>query len=138
MFNAVRPSCSICIPASALKYEDMATKKSSKEDLFKDVFQYSPITDKKVEPEITQAPKIGIGRILFHRLTKEQIKAINKSGELPKNAKFVEFAGKIDITWNALDATEGTHKLPAGYEVKNDIFGFTHVVREGTKSLFIK
>lgn len=98
-----------------------------------DVFQSSSKSE-----QTTQAPEIKTGRILIGRLTKEQIEAINESGELPQNAKFQEYNGQLRITWNALDVTTGTHKLPAGYEVKNDIFGFTHVVREGTKNIFIK
>lgn len=86
-----------------------------------------------------EAPEIGMGRIFLGRLTKEQIEAINESGKLPKNAKFKKNVnGSISITWNLKDITSGTHKLPAGYEVKNDIFGFTHVVLEGTKNIFIK
>lgn len=85
-----------------------------------------------------EAPEIKTSRILIGRLKKEDIDAINESGKLPKNAKFKEMNGKITIAWNAFDITTGTHTLPAGYEVKNDIFGFTHVVREGTKNLFIK
>lgn len=87
---------------------------------------------------IGATPRIGFMRLLFNRLTKEQIDGINQSGKLPKNAKFVENMGKINIAWNLADITTGTHELPKGYEVKNDIFGFTHVVREGTKNIFIK
>lgn len=87
----------------------------------------------------TEPPKIGIFRVLFHRLTKEQIEAVNKGGELPKNAKFVEdpVTGPR-MTWNLCDFTAGTHKLPAGYELKRDILGFTHLVREGTKAWYLK
>ena len=87
----------------------------------------------------TEPPKIGIFRILFQRLTKEQIDAVNKGGELPKNAKFVEdpVTGPR-MTWNLCDFTPGTHKLPVGYELKRDILGFTHLVREGTKAWYLK
>lgn len=91
---------------------------------------------KNKETETTS--KIGFANLLFNRLTKEQIEEINKTGKLPKNAKFVDYMGKVYITWNLADITTGTHELPKGYEIKNDILGFTHVVREGTKNLFIK
>lgn len=86
-----------------------------------------------------QPPKIGFFRVLFNRLTKEQIDAVNNGAELPKNAKFVEdpIAGP-KLTWNLCDFTAGTHKLPTGYELKRDILGFTHVVRQGTKAWYLK
>jgi len=89
--------------------------------------------------EKKQAPQIGMMRILFQRLKKDQIEAVNESKELPHNAKIRNDAlGRPYLSWNLLDVTEGTHKLPAGYELKNDILGFTHIVREGTKSIFMK
>ena len=100
------------------------------------VFQDEVPNIKKVIQD-TKTPKIGTLRVLTHRFTKEQINAVNESRELPKNAKFTG-NNKISIKWNLLDVTKGTHKLPAGYELKNDILGYTHVVREGTKSLFIR
>lgn len=109
------------------------------EEIYGDILQILASKPQENNQPIKQAPQIGTGRLLLGRLTKEQVDAINESGELPKNAKFKEnMNGNIIITWNALDVTTGTHKLPVGYEVKNDIFGFTHVVREGTKNIFIK
>ena len=35
-----------------------------------------------------EPPKIGFFRLAFRRLTKEQVKQINETGMLPKNAKF--------------------------------------------------
>ncbi|MCD7780818.1 MAG: hypothetical protein LUH05_09135 [Candidatus Gastranaerophilales bacterium] len=111
---------------------------------FKKIFDDMPISDIKFYPmppkdtiECT-APKISIPRVFFHRFTKDQIEAVNKSGKLPQNAKFTDNGGNVSFTWNLADITTGTHILPKGYEVKNDILGFTHVVREGTKNLFIK
>ena len=101
----------------------------------KDVFEFSK-ENKPAEPVV---PEIGMARILFNRLTPEQIETINKNREMPKNAKFVEdpiYGPKM--TWNLCDFTAGTHTLPAGYELKNDILGFTHVVREGTQAWFLK
>lgn len=92
----------------------------------------------KQDQVLCAPPKISFGRLQLNRLTKEQVEAVNISKTLPKNAKFTEFGGKVKIKWNMADFTEGTHELPQGYEVKNDIFGFTHVVREGTKSWILK
>lgn len=92
------------------------------------------------EKIIITPPKINMARVLFHRLTKDQIDAVNSSGELPKNAKFVdnEISGEPCMTWNLLDWSKGTHTLPAGYEMKNDILGFTHVVRKDTQAWWLK
>lgn len=84
-------------------------------------------------------PKISMVRVLFKRLNQEQIYGVNTSRNLPKNAKFKnDTCGNPRLTWNLFDFTSGTHKLPEGYELKNDILGFTHVVREGTKSWYLK
>jgi hypothetical protein len=94
----------------------------------------------------TQEPqKINFFRIIFHRLTNEQIEKINNAGTLPEGAKFVEQVnesgyktGVPRLTWNAFNIVPGTQKIPAGYELKNDILGFTHITREGTKSIFYR
>ena len=100
-----------------------------------DIFEFSKPEKVQIYP-----PKINMARILFHRLTKDQIEAVNTSGQLPKNAKFVdgEVSGEPKMTWNLLDWSKGTHTLPAGYEMKNDILGFTHVVRTDTKAWWLK
>lgn len=89
--------------------------------------------------------KIGKLRILFNRLTDEQIANVNRTGELPKGAKFVDckdshgrYTGAQKISLNFFNITNGTQKLPAGYELRKDILGFTHIVREGTQGLFLK
>ena len=100
-----------------------------------DTFEFSKQEKVQVYP-----PKINMARILFHRLTKDQIEAVNTSGQLPKNAKFVdgEVSGEPKLTWNLLDWSKGTHTLPTGYEMKNDILGFTHVVRKDTQAWWLK
>ena len=66
-------------------------------------------------------PKISMVRVLFKRLNQEQIYGVNKTRNLPKNAKFKDNTlGNPCLTWNIFDFTSGTHKLPAGYELKND------------------
>ena len=95
------------------------------------------------ESSVKKPPKIGFCRLLFSRLTKDQIAQVNETKELPNNAKIVErnrsgYHQGPRLTWNIFNVTPGTNKLPAGYELKNDILGFTHVVREGTKSIIYK
>jgi len=103
---------------------------------------YTPSKKPELKPRdmvLGVTPKISMARILFHRLTPEQINGVNTSGNLPKNAKFKDDAlGNPKLSWNIADFTAGTHKLPKGYELKNDILGFTHVVREGTKCWYLK
>lgn len=93
-------------------------------------------------PEATEkkAPEISGVRVLFNRLTDEQIAQVNESGKLPKNAKVVDLPsiGQPRLTWNLWDITPGTHKIPAGYELKKDILGFTQLVREGTQAWYLK
>lgn len=85
-----------------------------------------------------QAPNISRWRLFFNRLTNDQIDAVNKSGRLPKKAKFTPFIGGYSIANNWWNITAGTTKLPAGFEVRKSIFGFTRVVPIDTKGLFLK
>ena len=102
-----------------------------------DIDKFQP--SQKQEKQNTQAPEIGFARILFNRLTPEQIEEINENRTLPKNAKIVDDAVYGPrLTWNVADITAGTHTLPAGYELKSDILGFTHIVREGTQAWYLK
>ena len=94
---------------------------------------------KPIDKVLGVTPKISMIRVLFKRLNQEQIYGVNTSRNLPKNAKSKNnTCGNPRLTWNLFDFTSGTHKLPEGYELKNDILGFTHVVREGTKSWYLK
>ena len=108
-------------------------------------FQTAEMEADSFESSAVKAPKIGFFRILFSRLTKDQIDAVNETKQLPSNAKIIERSfGNTGVkqaprlTWNLLNVTPGTQQLPAGYELKNDILGFTHLVREGTKSIFYR
>jgi len=107
----------------------------SKDEAPKLTYENDSFESTKAKPQ-----KIGFLRILFHRLSKEQVAEINKTKQLPNGAKIAENSenSKPYLTWNLLGVTPGTQTLPAGYEFKNDIFGFTHLVREGTKGLFIR
>jgi len=87
----------------------------------------------------TEPPKIGIIRLVFGRLSNEQIKQVNESGMLPKNAKFVMTGqGTFVIRPNFLNVVPGTRKLPEGFEVKKDVLGFTTVLPKGMKSILLK
>lgn len=88
--------------------------------------------------EEKQTLKINPLRILCHRLTKEQIEEINSTGQLPQNAKIVDELGTPKLKFNLLDFNLGTHTLAKGYELKRDILGFTHVVRENSKAWWLK
>ncbi len=79
--------------------------------------------------------KIGFFRIIFRRLTDAQINEVNRTGQLPPNAKFDRFGG---IHNNFFSITRGTRTMPAGYELKKGIFGFTHLVLKDTKGWLIK
>lgn len=89
--------------------------------------------------------KINFLRLVFSRLTDEQVKIINETGVLPEGSKFIEATdgngyktGCPVLTWNIFGITSGTQEVPEGYELKNDILGFTHTVRKGTKGLIYK
>lgn len=113
---------------------------SFKQDIFHgfDNLNVDKFQHKEQKRDIFELPKISFLRLQFNRLTAEQVEAVNNTKILPKNAKFTELGGKISIKWNIANITKGTHKLPQGYEVKNDRFGFTHVVREGTQGWLFK
>lgn len=83
--------------------------------------------------------KIGGLRVLFSRLTNEQINAVNESRKLPDNAKFVkDGTGGYAISNNFFGIRAGTKTLPDDYELKKNFLGFTIVVPKDTKGLFIK
>lgn len=89
--------------------------------------------------EIEKPPKINCVRIIFNRLTDEQIEQINKSGKLPDNAKFVtNESGGYSISPNIFGLTTGTQILPEGFEVKKNKLGVTVVLPKGTSGLLIK
>lgn len=84
-------------------------------------------------------PKISTTQLMFGRLTDEQIKAINESGQLPENAKFVmNGMGGYAITNNFFNLRAGTRQLPEGFEVKKDVMGFVTVLPKGMDGALIK
>ena len=99
------------------------------------------VVEDKVELTQTQKqelPKIGFMRALFKRYTKEQINQINETKEMPKNVKVVDDLASPRLAMNFMDITLGTHTLPAGYELRQDILGFTRLVREDSKALYLR
>lgn len=84
-------------------------------------------------------PKISKTRLFFSRLTDEQIAEVNNAGKLPEGAKFCRNAvGGYDVCNNFFNLRAGTQTIPAGYELKKDILGFTIVVPKDTKGAFIR
>lgn len=79
-------------------------------------------------------PKIGFFRLAFGRLTEEQLTAVNRSGKLPKNAKFIGHS----VANNILNIIPGTSTLPAGYELRKGWFGFTRMVLKDTEGFGIR
>jgi len=103
-------------------------------------FETKAYRDDEVEfTNQTQAPNIGFFRITFNYLSDEQIKQVNESGKLPKNAKFIpDGMGGYRIHNNFFGIRHGTQQLPAGFELKRSLLGFTVVVPKGTDGLFIR
>ena len=84
-------------------------------------------------------PKISKTRLFFSRLTDEQISAVNKAGKLPEGAKFcMNGFGGYEICNNFFNFRAGTQTIPAGFELKKDILGFTIVVPKDMKGAFIE
>ena len=107
---------------------DMEAQKTAEQPIVQDV------------PKMKEDKKAIISRfqLILNRLSDEQIKLINETGELPQNAKFVHKIGGYKIVNNWFNFRTGTSVLPFGYEVRKNIFGFTIVVPVGSKGFFIK
>ena len=93
------------------------------------------LSSKEMDP-----PEISALRIMFGRLTDDQVAQINKSGKLPKNAKFIQsnMTGFYGIFNNFFNISPGTQQLPEGYEIKKNLLGFAIVVPKGTEGAFIR
>lgn len=88
----------------------------------------------KVEP-----PEISTNKLIFKRLTDEQIEQVNKAGKLPENAKFIrDGRGGYYVAANLMNLAVGTRKIPEGFELRKDAFGFTCVLPKDSEGLFIK
>lgn len=88
--------------------------------------------------ENKKTPNISRWRFFFNRLSQKQIDQVNESRMLPKKGKFVKNIFKYKVANNWCNVTEGTPVLPAGYELRRSLWGFTKVRPIGTKGLFIR
>lgn len=128
--NSIKPFSSV---SSVNFKQQLLPKEATQNSLPNDKIDLSEKT-KQLEP-----PQISRTRLFFGRLTDEQIKQINEAKKLPENAKFVMngFGGYV-ITNNFFNFRAGTRDLPAGFEVKKDIFGFTVVLPKGMEGISVK
>lgn len=97
-----------------------------------------PETDNFISSQDDNLPKIGFFRIIFSRLTNEQIASINETKMLPKNAKFMGNGGYYGIHNNFFNIFRGTRRLPEGYEVRKDFLGFTKIVLKDSEGLLLR
>lgn len=104
---------------------------------------------------------IGWLDVAFSRLSDEDIQKINETRQTPKNTvitKVDEYEKEYytdsdgnrksrevptgrwhyELVNNKSGLVTGTTKLPEGYIIKKDIFGFATIVEQGTKSIFLK
>ena len=84
--------------------------------------------------------KVNPLRIWFHRLTQDQIDAINETRALPKNMKVrPNPVGTGFHTYhNIFNLYNGTKTLPDGYELRKNILGFTRLVPNDTEGFWLK
>ncbi len=99
---------------------------------------FEPSTEVKKE----NTDKIGFLRLMFNRLTDEQIKNVNETGQLPEKAKFRQTltgaTGGFTVQNNWFGLTNGTRTLPEGYEVRKNKLGFTRVVPKDSECFWLK
>lgn len=84
-------------------------------------------------------PDIGTFRLTTGFLTDKQVDDINKTRQLPPNAKFVMNGyGSYAISNNFFGIRVGTQTLPEGFEVRKNVFGQAVVLPKGSEGLLIK
>lgn len=84
-------------------------------------------------------PDIGTFRLTTGFLTDKQVDDINKTRQLPSNAKFVmNGVGGYSISNNFFGIRVGTQILPEGFEVRKNIFGQAVVLPKGSEGLLIR
>lgn len=84
--------------------------------------------------------KVGYWRAAFSRLTNEQIKNANETGQLSGNVKIKPSSvgtGYV-IAPNLMNVTTGTKTIPEGYELRKNLLGFTVVLPKDSEGVFIK
>ena len=84
--------------------------------------------------------KVNPLRIWFNRLTKEQIKAINETRQLPKNIKIRpnDVGTGFHIYHNIFNLKSGTTSLPEGFELRQNRLGFTRLLPKDTEGFWIR
>ena len=102
--------------------------------------QAAPMDSVEFSTQKAEPPKISRLRLMFGLLKDDQVKAINESGRLPDNAKFImnNVGNGYTICNNFFGLRAGTKELPAGFEVKKSVFGFAQVVPKGTEGALLK
>lgn len=117
-----------------------ATFKQYPQQAMKENVQASVRNDQFV-PSNNQAlpPEIGTFRLATGFLTDKQVNDINKTRQLPPNAKFVMNGyGSYSISNNFFGIRIGTQTLPEGFEVRKNVFGQAVVLPRGSEGLLIK
>lgn len=121
----------------------------------------SPLTTSCTYDNRNHEHEVDWFEVAFDRLSDEDVKIINTTRQAPKNTVFA----KVDETeteyytdsegnrrsrevktggWhyelvnNKSGIETGTTILPEGFTVEKDVFGFVHIVENGTKGIFLK
>lgn len=83
---------------------------------------------------------VGYWRAAFSRLTDEQIKNANETGQLKGKIKIKPKTGETGyvLRTNLFNVTTGTKTIPAGYELRKNWLGFTTIQPKGAEGAFIK
>lgn len=126
------PAATQTAPLSAPVSAPVETSAPAAIETKADKVEISSASEKK------QPPNIGRWRLFFNRLTQEQINQVNETRMLPEKAKFERGLAGYVVANNWCNVFEGTPVLPAGYELKRGLLGFTKVRPIGTKGLFIR
>lgn len=116
----------------AFKQSSQPTKENTQIPIENDEFVSS--TQQETLP-----PDIGTFRLTTGFLTDKQVDDINKTRQLPSNAKFVmNGAGGYSISNNFFGIRVGTQTLPEGFEVRKNVFGQAVVLPKGSEGLLIR
>ncbi len=92
----------------------------------------------KTEPQIQELPKLSILKLIFARLTNEEIQKINQAGYLPTGARFIKDGEHYKICNDFFKKNPKERIIPENYELKNDILGYTHVVPKNHENPYLK
>lgn len=95
-----------------------------------DVFKVTKKGKKKVNPL----------RIWFNRLKPEQIEEINRTRKTPDNIKIRPDLGNTGyhIYHNIFNLKNGTKTLPEGYELRQNLLGFTRLVLKDSEGFWLR